>query len=547
MPAAPPAPATLRRTRSWIALVVALATVAAIGAWSVGRVVSGGTRVPGDAAGPAARAAAGPPSCAGRPARATRELRGMWITTVNNIDWPSRPGLPAETVRAEFRGWLDLAVEHHHNAVFVHVRPSGDALWPSAYAPWSQWLTGRQDGRDPGWDPMEFMVAEAHARNLEFHAWFNPYRGGQPATVGGPGPELDRLAPTHPLRQHPDWLVTYPSADRPGSRLYFNPGVPAARRFVEDAMLEAVQRYDVDGVHFDDFFYPYPEAGQDFPDGAAFARYGGDFTDKHAWRRDNVNTLVREMSERIKAIKPWVKFGISPFGIWRNKRTDPAGSATAGLQSYDDIYADTRLWVRRRWLDYVVPQLYWHIGFAKADYAKLLPWWVATVKGTGVQLYIGQADYRVGERGAWRDRAELDRQLALNRRHGVNGSVHFSARQVRADRLGAVSRYRRVHYAGPALLPPMAQLPAAPPAAPTVQARRADPAGVALTWRADRAVSFAVYRVDGDTARLVGTARGAGWVDRGAPAGQPVTYCVSALDRSGNEGPLSAPRSVPAR
>ncbi|GGR93390.1 glycosyl hydrolase [Micromonospora fulviviridis] len=550
MPSAPaPAPPVpRRRTRALVAVVVALAVAAAVGAWSLRDrvVVDGGAPSSGDGARVAGPAGGGE-DCAGRPARATRELRGMWITTVNNIDWPSRRGLLAETARAEFRGWLDLAVRRHHNAVFVHVRPSGDALWPSNYAPWSEWLTGSRDGRDPGWDPMEFMVAEAHARNLEFHAWFNPYRGGQPATVGGPGPRIDQLAPTHPLRRHPDWVATYPSADRPGSRLYFNPGIPEARRFVEDAMLEAVQRYDVDGVHFDDFFYPYPEAGQDFPDDAAFARHGRGFADKDAWRRDNVNTLVREMSERIKAIKPWVKFGISPFGIWRNKRTDPAGSASAGLQSYDDIYADTRLWVRQQWLDYVVPQLYWHIGFGKADYAKLLPWWAATVRGTRVQLYIGQADYRVGERGAWRDPAELDRQLALNRRHGVSGSVHFSARQVRADKLGAVSRYSDAHYAAPALLPTMAQLPAAPPPAPAITgARRQDTGGVTLTWRGDDAMSFAVYRVDGDAARLVGTTRGADWVDRTAPAGRTLTYCVSGLDRSANEGRLSAPVSVAA-
>ncbi|MEV4483179.1 glycoside hydrolase family 10 protein [Micromonospora coxensis] len=535
-----------RRTQAIVAVIAALAVLVTAGAWSL-RERSGGDATGRTTATTDAASTGGVPACAGRPARPTRELRGMWLTTVNNIDWPSRRGLPAETVRAEYLGWLDLAVRHQHNAVFVHVRPSGDALWPSEYAPWSEWLTGRRDGRDPGWDPLEFMIAEAHARNLEFHAWFNPYRGGQPATVGGPGPRLDQLAPNHPLRRRRDWVVTYPSADKPGSRLYFNPGIPEARTFVEDSMLEAVRRYDVDGVHFDDFFYPYPEAGQDFPDDAAFARYGRGFADKDAWRRDNVNTLVREMSERIKALKPWVKFGISPFGIWRNKRTDPTGSATAGLQSYDDIHADTRLWVREQWLDYVVPQLYWHIGFDRADYAKLLPWWTATVRGTRVQLYIGQADYRVGERGAWRDPAELDRQLALNRRHGVSGSVHFSARQVRADPLGAVSRYRDTHYAAPALVPVMAHLPATPPAAPALtEARRADPGQVALSWRGDGATSFAVYRVDDDAARLVGTTRGTGWVDRAAPAGRPLTYCVSGLDRSGNEGPLSAPAPVAA-
>jgi uncharacterized lipoprotein YddW (UPF0748 family) len=505
---------------------------------------------PGTAAPPGpAPSGGGAGSCAGRPLAAARELRGMWLTTVNNIDWPSRPGLPEATVRAEYRAWLDLAARLNHNAVFVHVRPSGDALWPSAYAPWSEWLTGRRDGRSPGWDPMEFMITEAHARNLEFHAWFNPYRASQPAPTGA-GARIDRLAPTHPLRVHPDWAVAYPSG-RSG-RLYYDPGLPAARRFVEDSILDAVTRYDVDGVHFDDFFYPYPQDGEDFGDDASFARHRGRFTDRADWRRDNVNTFVREMSERIKAAKPWVKFGISPFGIWRNRAGDRAGSATRGLQSYDDIYADTRLWVRRQWLDYVVPQLYWHIGFDKADYAALLPWWSSTVAGTRVQLYIGQADYRVGERGAWRDPDELTRQLTLNRRYpAVAGSVHFSAKQLRADRLGAVSRYRAAHYAAPALVPRMTQLPAAPPAAPVPGPVRRSADGVSVTWTdgpGARATGYAVYRVDPagrEPAVLVGTPRRAGaagqvWLDRTAAPGRRYAYCVTGLDRVGNEGPPGA-------
>ncbi|HEX5995235.1 MAG TPA: family 10 glycosylhydrolase, partial [Jiangellales bacterium] len=305
----------------------------------------------GGGLGRAGPAVPGSPKCGGRPLIAERQLRGMWLTTVNNIDWPSRPGLPVEKVKAEYLSWLDLAQRLRHNAVFVHVRPSGDALWPSKYAPWSEWLTGRRDGRDPGWDPMAWMIAETHARNLEFHAWFNPYRASQPATVGGPGADFAKLAPSHPLRMHRDWAVTYP-ANTKNARLYYDPGIPEARKFVEDSILEAVERYDVDGVHFDDFFYPYPEGG-DFPDGASYARYGKG-VDKSQWRRNNVDTFVREMSERIKALKPWVRFGISPFGIWRNKATDPAGSATSGLQSYDAIYADTRKWVREKWLDYIV-------------------------------------------------------------------------------------------------------------------------------------------------------------------------------------------------
>lgn len=520
----------MRRRGIWIAVVVVLAALAG----AVPLVLR--LKAVPTAVGPAD----GPVGACGRLA-ATRELRGMWLTTVNNIDWPSRRGLPVETVQAEYRSWLDLARRMHHNAVFVHVRPSGDALWPSRYAPWSEWLTGRRDGRDPGWDPLAFMVAEAHARNLEFHAWFNPYRASQPAEAGGAGPRLDQLAPTHPLRAHPEWAITYP-VEATGSRLYYDPGIPQARRFVEDSILDAVTRYEIDGVHFDDFFYPYPAAGQDFGDDASFARYGAGFASRADWRRENVNTFVREMSERIKAAKPWVKFGISPFGIWRNRSTDPAGSATRGLQSYDTIYADTRLWVRKQWLDYIVPQLYWHIGFGKADYAKLVPWWTQQVAGTRVQLYVGQADYRVGERGAWRDPAQLARQLALNRRYGVAGSVHFSAKHLRADRLGAVSRYRAAHYATPALLPVMEHLPATAPPAPVIGLVRRTAGGVSVSWRGGpgtAATSFAIYRAEaGGGAALVGTVRRAGdgvqtWLDGSAPPGRRYAYCVTALDRLG--------------
>lgn len=473
----------------------------------------------------------------------------MWLTTVSNSDWPSKRGLTAEAVKAEYRDWLDLAQRYRLNSIFVQVRPSGDALWPSAYAPWSVWLTGRTDNKDPGWDPLKFMIEEAHARNLEFHAWMNPYRAAGPASVGGPGGDVSKLPPDHPLRVHPDWAVVYPK-DKGKGRIYFDPGVPDARRYIEDAMLEPVARYDLDGIHFDDFFYPYPGGSdQEFDDAGSFAAYGKKAASKADWRRENVNALVREMNERIKATKPWVKFGISPFGIWRNKRTDPLGSPTTGLQSYDTIYADTRKWVREEWLDYIAPQLYWHIGFAKADYAKLLAWWSRVVSGTKVQLYIGQADYRVGQSGPWRDPAELDRQLSLNRKFDVAGSLHFRAESIRADRLGATSRYRDAHYADPALIPPMPQLPAHPPSAPEVVSVQRDGDQVSVRWRpgpGEPPAAYAVYRADGNEARLVGSVRGTGsgaqvWVDTTAGAGTD-EYCVSGLDRSWNEGRLSAPR-----
>jgi uncharacterized lipoprotein YddW (UPF0748 family) len=498
---------------------------------------------------PRLMALAPPLTCAGRSVTGQRQLRGMWLTTVENRDWPSRPGLDEATIKAEYRGWLDLAQRMNHNAIFVHVRPSGDAFWPSQFAPWSSWLTGRADGQSPGWDPMAFMVAETHSRNIEFHAWFNPYKAGQIGTIEG-------LAPHHPLRQHPDWALTYPGpADSSSARIYYNPGIPEARRFVEDSILEAATKYDIDGVHFDDFFYPYPTRGQDFPDDAAFAQYGAGAS-KADWRRQNVNLFVQEMYTRIKQIKPWVKFGISPFGIWRNKETDSHGSATRGLQSYDEIYADTRLWVTKGWLDYIVPQLYWHIGFEVANYSVLLAWWSAVVSGTNVQLYIGQADYRIGQQGAWSDPAELDRQLTLNRGYPVSGSVHFSAAQVRDDKLGAVSRYREAHYAAPALVPAMRHLPGVRPVPPTLtQARRGDRGAVTLSWRADpdpAGTRHAVYRVDlsgNDPARLIGTvARGPGtrsWVDATAAPDRAYAYCVTTLDRLWNEGEASAEKMVP--
>ncbi|GIM93074.1 glycoside hydrolase family 10 protein [Paractinoplanes toevensis] len=482
--------------------------------------------------------------CGGVPLEATRQIRGFWLTTVMNIDFPSRPGLSEAQVKAEYDGWLDVAVAQHHNAIFVHVRPSGDAFWPSDYAPWSEWLTGKRDGKSPGWDPLAYMVQQAHARNLEFHAWFNPYRGTQPGP-DGPGADFAKLAPGHPLLAHRDWAIAYPKG-RTG-RLYFDPGNPAARKFVEDAMLEAVGKYDIDGVHFDDFFYPYPEAGQDFPDGASYAKWGKGKS-RADWRRANVDTLVREMNTRIKQLKPWVKFGISPFGIWRNKTTDPAGSDSKGLEAYDAIYADTRKWVREGWLDYIVPQLYWNIGFAKADYAKLLPWWVNLVKGSKVQLWIGQADYRVGEKGAWSNPAELGRHLALDEKAGVQGEVHFSAKSVRTNRLGSVKRYFDDHYAAPALVPVMKQLPAAPPGAPALTGAHRSGSLLKLDARAaeagPEAASWALYRVSGGSASLVATGHTGAQVADPAPAAGRATYCLTGLDRSGNEGPASAPFSA---
>ncbi|MFD3533209.1 glycoside hydrolase family 10 protein [Streptomyces sp. NPDC058664] len=385
------------------------------------------------ATGPAT-AGAGAPARGGprRPA-----FRGMWIATVANRDWPSRAGLTAEAQRAELLAHLDTAVERRLNAVVLQVRPTADALWPSPYEPWAQCLTGTQ-GRDPGWDPLGTAVEEAHGRGLELHAWFNPYRVANHT-------DPSRLVAGHPARVHPEWVLPY------GGKLSYDPGLPEVRSFVQDAMLDALRRYDIDAVHWDDYFYPYPVAGQVFADDEAYARYGGDFPDKASWRRHNIDLLVSGTAARIKDIKPHVTFGVSPFGVWRNIATDPEGSDTsAGVQTYDDLYADTRKWIREGWIDYVVPQLYWNIGLPAADYAKLLPWWDAVVRDTGVGLYVGEALYKAGDPAqpaAWQDPGELSRHLELAAAYPtVGGHCFFAAKEVMTDPIGAMAAVVADHY-----------------------------------------------------------------------------------------------------
>ncbi|MET7640471.1 family 10 glycosylhydrolase [Streptomyces sp. NPDC005438] len=370
-----------------------------------------------------------------------RERRGMWIASVDNRDWPTTAGAEPERQRRELVAQLDTAVRRRLDTVYFQVRPTADALWPSPHEPWSAWLTGTQ-GRDPGWDPLRFALDQAHRRGLRLEAWCNPYRVAI-------DPDPAKLHADHPARRNPGWVVRY------GEGLYYNPGLPEVRRFVQKAMLDAVTRYPVDGVHWDDYFYPYPLEGEVFDDSEAYRQHGAGFPDLASWRRDNIDRLVCEFAHEVRRVKPRLPFGISPFGVWRNRESDPDGSDTkAGVQTYDDLYADTRRWIREGWVDYVVPQLYWHIGFADADYAKLAPWWARTVRGTGVDLYLGEALYKAGDPEqpeAWQDPAELSRHLTLARSlPEVRGHVFFSAKEVGEDSIGAMDRVVRDHYRRPA-------------------------------------------------------------------------------------------------
>ncbi len=387
------------------------------------------------------RPLSGPSGATGGRGAAAGEMRGVWLATVANRDWPSRPGLSAAEQRAELIAHLDAAVRNRLNTVIFQVRPTADALWPSPYEPWSACLTGTQ-GVDPGWDPLGTAVTEAHARGLELHAWFNPYRVAAHT-------DPTRLAATHPARENPGWVVPY------GGKLYYNPGLPEVRAFVEDAMLDAVRRHPVDAVHFDDYFYPYPVAGQTFDDDTAYDTHGGAFPDRAAWRRDNIDRLVRETAARIKEIRPGTRFGISPFGVWRNATADPLGSDTrAGVQTYDDLHADTRRWVRENWIDYICPQLYWLAQpldrQVPANYAVLVDWWSQVVRGSGTKLYIGEALYKAGDPAQpaeWQDPAELSRHLALAKEYPeVRGHVFFAAKEVKVDKIGAMARVVADHY-----------------------------------------------------------------------------------------------------
>ena len=364
------------------------------------------------------------------------QMRAVWIATVGNIDWPSRPGLNAADQQREYRAILDNAVRLRLNTVIVQIRPTADAFWPGSPEPWSRWLSGAQGG-DPGYDPLAFLVGEAHARGLAFHAWFNPFRVGKES-------EAAQLVPDHPARLHPDWVFTY------AGQVYYDPGKPEVREFVTNIVTSVVQHYDIDAVHLDDYFYPYPDGSAAIPDEATFAAHHAGFTDVADWRRDNVDRFVQGMSQRIHAAKPGVGFGVSPFGVWRNAGEDPRGSATrASVTSFDATYADTLTWIQKGWIDYVVPQLYWNIGFEKADYATLVRWWAGAVAGTRVQLYIGQAAYKVGTTPEWGD-GELNEHLKLNQQYPeVGGDVYFSAVSLTSNAAAAIDQVAADHYPSP--------------------------------------------------------------------------------------------------
>ena len=371
-----------------------------------------------------------------------REFRGAWVASIANIDWPSQKGLSSADQKREY----DTIVEHHKslgiNALLVQVRAASDAFYAKGNEPWSEWLMGEQ-GKSPApfYDPMAYMIQETHENGLEFHAWLNLNRGKH------------RLAGSvmedHLIYRKPEWFLSY------GDYELYNFGLPEVRQYILDLVMNIVREYDIDGIHFDDYFYPYKVNGLTLKDGEAFVKYGANFSNIEDWRRHNIDLVIKSISDAIKERKPWVSYGISPFGVWRNKTDHPDGSETKGGQpSYDFLFADTRKWAQEGWIDYIAPQIYFPFEHKLVPYGTLTDWWAAN--HGKANLYIGHGVYRVDESAedlAWADPNQIPRQLDYNRySREVSGSILYNTNTLIRNNLGMRDSIK-IRYQYPALPP----------------------------------------------------------------------------------------------
>ena len=434
--------------------------------------------------------------CISAKAQPKYEFRAVWVASVENIDWPSKKGLPVDSQRVEFTRLLDMHKRNGMNAVVVQIRPAADAFYPSTYEPWSEWLTGIQgQAPSPWYDPLEFMIEETHRRGMEFHAWCNPYRAVK--TIG-----KSSVSPDHITRKHPEWFVRFENT------LYFDPGNKEVQDYVTNVIRDIVRRYDIDALHFDDYFYPYDIVegggpGKDFPDEESYARYGNGLS-KGDWRRGNTDSIILRIAKVIKEEKPYCKFGISPFAIWRNTYQDPEGSDThSGVSDYDKLYADILLWLKMGWIDYVVPQIYFAFSHPHAPYGVLLDWWAR--HSYGRHCYIGLGIYNAGSNPAWRDRTQLTRQIQAMRTYPtVQGAVYFSSASFQNNPNGWCDSLRNNYYNYPALIPPMPWIDTVKPHDPQFHLEN-DVRGQASTaWLlkgadGDTLRGFAIYQTDSAT------------------------------------------------
>jgi len=468
-------------------------------------------------------------------AQQKREFRAAWVATVANIDWPSKPGLPSIQQQEEFMHRLDQLKYLGCNAVIVQVRPSSDALYPSSIEPWCYYLTGRQgEPPFPYYDPLKFMIDEAHKRNMEFHAWFNPFRALMNSASNN-NPD------NHVTHKHPDWIISY------GGKSYIDPGMPEAREYVVKVIIDVVNRYNIDAVHLDDYFYPYRVGTTPFPDNKSYSQYG-ERGDKDDWRRNNVNQFIYLLNKNIKSLKPYVKLGISPFGVWRNSSKDPEGSETRGGQTdYDDLYADVLLWMRKGWIDYLLPQLYWEHKSHAAPFDVLMPWW--NNHDYGRHIYYGLGVYRMvgAHSGPWAGCRELLWQLHDIRQYTKTPGYAFYSTSCFDKITPAMtdslhSSFNRL----PAFPPQMKWLDSIPPQAPTLKAIPSAQ-GSLLQWHINNPtgemIRYVVYRFVNDEAINLNRTEKiicvqtdkTEYLDANANRFKKVTYVVTAMDRLWNE------------
>ncbi len=461
-----------------------------------------------------------------------REFRGAWIQCVNG-QWM---GLGRDRMQQILTYQLDELQKCGINAIMFQVRAEGDALSESHIEPWSRYLTGRQgQAPDLRWDPLEWMIGQCHRRGMECHAWINPFRAKTKYT--------HELAPGHPAVLHPERFIEYDGL------LIFDPGLPENREYIYSVCVDIATRYDIDGLHMDDYFYPYPVAGLPFHDEASYARYGKGMS-LGDWRRNNVNTFIRDLHHILRHAKPWCKFGVSPFGIYHNERNGNSipGSDTNGTQNYDDLYADVLLWLKNGWVDYNLPQIYWQIGNKAADYDKLVRWWSRHTYNR--PLYIGQDVERtvkypdIQDPGSHQMKAKYSLQRTLP---GIMGSCQWYAKAVVDNPGNYGTMLRQVYHRHPALQPEMRWIDKKAPGKPRNIAILASPQGPVMTWNApksrkemNRAVSYAIYRSDDsgkldtrDSRYLVTVTRDCSYVLPKDALGH--TYVITALDRLQNE------------
>lgn len=401
-----------------------------------------------------------------------REFRGAWLHVIGQSQWQNKSTAKAqEYIREQFRKLRDAGC----NAVIFQVRPTADAVYKSELEPWSFWLTGRR-GREPQpmWDPMEYAIEEAHRLGMEFHAWLNPYRVTSTAKEVLPADHASNVEPHRFFRYN--------------GQILFDPAWQENRDFICRVVDDIVSRYDVDAIHIDDYFYPYPQKGVDIPDTASYAKFGNGMK-RADWRRQNVDLLIEQLHKTIKDRKSWVRFGVSPFGIWRNKASDPRGSESNGLQNYDDLYADVISWSEKGWVDYLVPQLYWNLDTKAAPSRKLVKWWNDNVKGS--DLYIGQDVQRTmscADPGN-NDRNELDTKVKLTRQlPNVKGNVWWHGYWV-TDNLKGVADSLALKYQSTIALPPVYGNPALRPAPVTALRLTRNADGSQLEWKTEGATN----------------------------------------------------------